>query len=96
MLKNGEKSLLPLFNLWCEQKNIKKLTLCQSILLSYRYISYLCDQTSMFLDFQMIILLVPSVASRLVVPLGPTYPSHKRLKSFEKKRKKGFTPVSQL
>ena len=37
--------------------------LCQSILLSYLYISYLCEQTSMFLDFQMIILFVPSVAS---------------------------------
>ena len=29
----------------------------------YLYISYLCEQTSIFLDFQMIILFVPSVAS---------------------------------
>ena len=63
--KSGKntKSWPHLFNFECKQKILEVTDACQSILLSYLYISYLCEQTSMVLDFQMIILFVPSVAS---------------------------------
>ena len=58
------KKLTPSLQFWMQTKNIgSNSRFAKVILLSYLYISYLCEQTSMFLDFQMIILFVPSVAS---------------------------------